>query len=78
MLKKQRLDSNEQAWEDAVKVKHVSEQQNITAAEANIEFHGEKAKAEEGIAIAEAEKAIFEDLGKAKIQLILKTLKQTL
>ena len=64
MLKKQRLDSNEQAWEDAVKVKHVSEQQNITAAEANIEFHGEKAKAEEGI--AEAEKAIFEDLGKAK------------
>jgi hypothetical protein len=59
-------DSNEQALEDAVKAKHVSEQQNISAAEANIEVHGANAKSEEGMAIAEAEKAIFEDLTKAE------------
>ena len=59
-------DSNEQALEVAVKAKHVSEQQNITAAEANIEVHGANAKAEERMAIAEAEKAIFEDLAKTE------------
>ena len=60
---------SEKALQEAVKAKHASEQQKIKAAKASFEVHGNNAKAEEAMAIAEAEEAIIENAENTKAEL---------
>ena len=55
--------------QDAVKAKHASEQQKIKAAKASFEVHGANTKAEEAMAIAEAEEAIIENAENTRAEL---------